>query len=311
MKFESKDGFKIWGNWAFLNEATYDMGKHSKSGLSRQIARNSGAWKWCCVNNAIQKYREHATNEGIKHPPVDLRVWVFDQDDEGVSGSAPMLRRTWGVYGFNSEDDVANFLLKAHPVNLIANFIVTIAKAAQPDITISINSQSVEIDEVYRTVFHELGHASHWQKVGSNYWVKYINYIITNGSDDPYGDGTGRNAEYCGVGEIWGNFIGSYFVRKEFEWEGAFPVTGSWDAPIGSLDELLDEQEDWYNPGFFRRCLDIHDASGIRDITVKDLYDCLEENINTFDKLIDKIETKTINNAQVQAAFNATDTDWP
>src|SRR3989304_5153783 len=54
MQFESRDGFKIWGNWAFVNEATYDMGQHANTGLSRDIARSSGAWKWCTVNNGLQ-----------------------------------------------------------------------------------------------------------------------------------------------------------------------------------------------------------------------------------------------------------------
>merc|ERR1711879_380514 len=121
-----------------------------------------------------------------------------------------------------------------------------------PDLIISAKS-SLGTAAVYQTTFHELGHASHFKQAGNNYWVKYINYIITYGA---YGNGTGANAEYCGVGEMWGNYVGALFRREEKHSNVSMTSFWSW----------FDYYEDWYNPGFLR---DVHNIS---DISVNEIF---------------------------------------
>ena len=240
--FENSRGFKIWGNWAFTAPAHYNMGYHSNSGYSRDIYQNSGAWKWSTVNNAVYKYIDYCDDFSISKPPSNLRVWVFEKGDGTTMGSASMLRRTWGLYGFTTTSKLGNFFLKMNDVSLSVNTLALITKFAQPDLTISVNSDNVGTDDVYNTTFHECAHASHWTKVGSSYWVKYINYIITYGA---YGDGTGQNAGYCGVGEMWGNYIGALFQRQEFIGHWPYSTTA-----FNSNWSWFIEDEDWYNPGF-------------------------------------------------------------
>ena len=58
-----------------------------------------------------------------------------------------------------------------------------------PDIVIGTGGGYNTYD-IYESVNHELSHASHFNKVGSAFWAKYVNYIITYGKkyDHPYGD---------------------------------------------------------------------------------------------------------------------------
>jgi hypothetical protein len=284
--FENASGFKIWGNWAFTAPAHYNMGWHSKSGHNRDIYRNSGAWKWATVNNAVHKYRDYCNTFSISKPPSNMRVWVFEKSDGSTMGSASMLRRTWGLYGFTSKSKLGNFFLKTNGINLSVNTLTLITKFAQPDLTISVNSNKVGTDDVYNTTFHECAHASHWTKVGSSYWVKYINYIITYGA---YGNGTGQNAGYCGVGEMWGNYIGAMLERREFS-------RSNWND--------LNHGEDWYNPGFLRHVNDIS------DVTTSEIFSCMTSSTNTIDKMVSKLKTKTNHDAQVDAAYNLY-SDWP
>jgi hypothetical protein len=153
-----------------------------------------------------------------------------------------------------------------------------------------INQNAVGTDDVYNTTFHECGHASHWSKVGSSYWVKYINYIITYGSrDNPYGKGTGNNAGYCGVGEMWGNYIGAMFERQEFS-------RTNWND--------LNHGEGWYNPGFLRHVDDIP------DVTTSEIFSCMTSSTNTIAKMVEQLKTKTENDEDIDNAYNLY-TDWP
>jgi hypothetical protein len=63
---------------------------------------------------------------------------------------------------------------------------------------------------LYRTTIHELAHASHFRQVGVSYWSKYASFIVTNDLNGVhvYGDASLPNAGYCGIGEMWGYYIG-------------------------------------------------------------------------------------------------------
>lgn len=160
-----------------------------------------------------------------------------------------------------------------------------------PDIIIKANA-SQGTDGVFETTFHELGHASHFKKVGNGYWIKYINYIITYGnSNNPYGDGSGHNSGHAGVGEMWGNYFSALCMNQEM------PRTGG-------VGFYLNENRDWYNPGFML------DVDNISDITTSEIFSCLNSSTDTFEKLISQLKTKTINDEQVDYAF-ANYTDWP
>ena len=70
--FTNKTGFKIWGNWAFLAPACYNMGWHSKKGFNKDIYKESKAWLWSTVNNGTYVYREKLCPKfGIKKPRLD------------------------------------------------------------------------------------------------------------------------------------------------------------------------------------------------------------------------------------------------
>ena len=78
-----------------------------------------------------------------------------------------------------------------------------------PDLFISTQSNDTEI--VYRTVCHEMSHASHYEQVGYNYWNRYIGYIVNCWAEDhstTYGDGSMSDNGVCEVGEMWGYSMG-------------------------------------------------------------------------------------------------------
>jgi len=284
VKFENESGFKIWGEFIFFTTVNYDIGKHSPSGYDKDIWHAYDAWKFATVNNATYKYRNYCSQYSISKPPSDLRIWVLKTSGGGM-GSAAMLRRTWGYYGFNTNSGLNNFFKNAIGLNLGLTIIASVTEFVQPDLTISVNNSTMDSDNVFGLVFHECAHASHYEQVGRYYWVQYINYIITYGS---YGSGTGQNAGYCGVGEMWGNYFGNFRLSLD---------------EFGSSNNWLDG-EDWFNPGFLRR------VDNISDVTTAEIFSCLTSSTITIDKLVSTIKTKTENVTQVENAYNSYN-DWP
>ena len=102
-----------------------------------------------------------------------------------------------------------------------------------PDITIGTNTLS-GYEAIYSTVCHELAHASHFSKVGYEYWNRYIYFILSSfvtSGGITYGSGTESDAGYCEVGEMWAYYLESMMYKERYG--GAVPSFGTsfWFRP--------------------------------------------------------------------------------
>ncbi|MCL6274046.1 hypothetical protein M3P19_08495 [Muricauda sp. 2012CJ35-5] len=274
--FKNNRGFKIWPSVVSVSAARFRAGSRSKFGHDFNFRTNSAGWRWATVNNATRRYLDYCTQFGIGRPHRNLRIVAL-----GGSGasSAPMLRRVWGLYGFTTRSKVVTFLAKANKLNMSANVVAHMLKFIQPDLIIRANANR-GTDGVFSVTFHELAHASHFKKVGSRYWIKYINYIISYGTlskaKRPYGDGRGKNFGLCALGEAWAYHCGYTLILEEFGndnnivseegLENFEPIRRpsnisinrqgrplfAWEGwiPSGIMNDLEDDNEDLIRQGF-------------------------------------------------------------
>lgn len=117
----------------------------------------------------------------------------------------------------------------------------TVVAFFAPDITIGTKDMD-DYGSIYRTVCHEMSHASHFAQVGKAYWDKYIMFImksyITSGGMT-YGTGTEADAGYCAVGEMWAYYMESMMYKERYG-GNVLPLGSSyWFAPqiFRALDE--------------------------------------------------------------------------
>ncbi len=207
--FKNSRGFKIWPSIVSVSSGRYSGGYHSPAGHNITFLTNSKGWRFSTVNNATVNYFNYCNQFEVGTPHSNLRIVA--QDATG-SSSAPMLRRVWGLIGFTTNAQLVTFLSKANGLTIAANKIWILAKLILPDVIIKA-APSQGTAKVFESTFHELAHASHFRQVGSGYWIKYINYIITYGA---YGDGSGMNNGVAAVGEMWGYYYGYFLTLQHF-----------------------------------------------------------------------------------------------
>ena len=267
--FDNIKDFDIWGNWGPIARANHNLGWQSSSGYSTDIGEDSNAWEWAVVNNAGYEYYQMCEQTGIIKPPAKLKVWVWKNFS---SSSAPMIRRITTPIGYNGNDPWLNFFINSI-YGMTATILNQTLKIVLPDLTIgtlySDNSRK-GYERIYRTVNHELAHASHFSKVGSEYWAKYVSYIMTYGAYG--GNDSGHNAQLCAIGEMWGHAIGYNQATEQF---------GASSSPIGILDTV----DGWIYPQVFWRIINTN------ILTKKQIYDCLTSEIDTYNKLVSKLYT--------------------
>ena len=283
---------KIYSTWLSLSDATYRAWTQSKSGYDKTFYTNSYGWRFSTVNNAVVKYRKYCDQYGITKPSAKMRINVTNGTG---SASAPMLQKTWGFIGYNSHASVSNFFanLGFGVINTASYFF----KWVLPDIWIQANSSNGTA-KVFSTTFHEMAHASHFEKVGGSYWAKYISYIITYGS---YGDGTGRNAGLCALGEAWGYHIGNFLTIQEFGNNNSELTSGAFEnfdpiqrpndiaksrytdangnlnstgwagwMPSGLINDIIDTNSDLVRTGF---------RDNVSGYTLQNIYNALDRDV--------------------------------
>lgn len=227
--FKNQSGFSIGFNLVMVPASVSTLGKSGPEGVNMTVTKESETklYNRCVVNNAAYDYisRCRAEDLSLTTPPNDIRIWIFNK--LGAS-SAVMLH-----HGAILESDlIKSYLGKFAP--LVEFFL--------PDLTLGLDERN-DYRSIYSVTCHELAHTSHFAKAGTEYWDKYIRYIIESfvlQGGEAYGDGTRTGAGYCEVGEMWAYYLESKMYKERYG--GSFPSFGTsyWFYP--QIFRYLDER---------------------------------------------------------------------
>jgi hypothetical protein len=278
---------------SFSVSKNYGLGYHDKRGYSRTITQSESAHPFCIISNAAFDYYKWCEENSILKPPSELRIWVATY----LGCSAPMMSKVYGpltVYGnVNSGSvvgdgwwDFGKSILNTTLANQAS--VLSFFLGLRPDITLT-NSTNTNL---YRSTIHELSHASHMRQVGSEYWAKYVSYILTqyvNGADT-YGSQGSFNSGYCGVGEMWGYYIGGMLATQN--------LPGSW----------WDGNDYWFVHRILRqlgRNAETRFPRLNNPLTEKQIYDCLTSDITNHNQLRNRLIQKYGREQEINAVFAA------
>ncbi len=248
--FKNKSGFSIGLNLIFVTASVSTLGKGSPQGIDCTVTRDSNGalFRRSVVNNATYDYYTRCAEEdmNLPQPPSGLRLWIF----KNLNTSSAVMIHHGAVISYS----------------LIKDFLgmyAILVKIFAPDITIGAKGCDT-YSKLYDATVHELSHASHFRVVGTDYWNKYIWYIISSYISTggmTYGDGAGGNAGYCEVGEMWGYYMESMMHKDRYG--GSTPAYGT---------------SFWFYPQIFRYLDD-------RGLSKSDIFEALQSDVTDRDTL--------------------------
>lgn len=218
--FKNAKGFALGINLVLLPASVSSFGEAPPSGIDINVtsADDGALFRRCVVNNATFDYYERCNEEDmdIPAPPKDLRIWIMPK----LSSSSTIMMHH-GAFIENSK--LAKYL----------DGYSKIIKIFLPDMTIGTDGAK-DYKTIYLSTVHELSHASHFSEVGTQYWDKFIEYIISSyisSGGTTYGSGKGENAGYCEVGEMWAYYNESKMYKERYG--GIMPTFGTsyWFRP--------------------------------------------------------------------------------
>ena len=204
--FENVKGFAIGFNLILIPASTSTLGKSSPDGVNVTVTKDSESklFKRCVVNNSAYDYysRCDPSDLNLPTPPKDLRIWLFHKLE---CGSAMMLHH--------------GAILDMSIVSSFLGDFASLVKIFLPDLTLGMKGRDT-YEAIYAEVCHELAHATHFSRVGTDFWNNYVLYVLgsyVSSGGVVYGDGTGLNAGYCEVGEMWAYYMSSKMWYERYQ----------------------------------------------------------------------------------------------
>lgn len=227
--FENKIGFKIRGNANFITTATHSLGRHSSSGVSQSIFKESNAWLYASINDAAWwYYLNYCDYFRISRPPSNLLIWAPRVSAGNTYGNAPMARQI-GL----SVSTLTDLVAIAGAAAISGGWSLAFSFCS-PDIMIFGNYN--KSSDLYTSVWHEMAHASHYSKAGKSFWLSFIGQTVLHIG---YGNRYSSTTNIIGVGEMWAYFF-EYVTTKAYWGQASFTTT-QWFKPQIMKDLKEDE----------------------------------------------------------------------
>ena len=202
LEFKNSKGFSIGLNLIFVQASTSTLGKGAPSGMDVKVGASSDGtlFRRCVVNNAAYDFIAKCGELGICTPPRNLRIWIF----KCLNPSSSLMMHHGAILNHQAADKFLG----------IYRFLLRIF---MPDITIGAKDKG-DFASLYSATIHEMAHSSHFQQVGTAFWNKYITYVLTSyaGTGSSYGDGSGSEAGYCEVGEMWAYYLENKVFKERY-----------------------------------------------------------------------------------------------
>ena len=249
---------------------------------------------WAQLMHAVSLHDRYTAEDRIQSAPWMLTMYAHWDEAYG-DASAPMLGHI-SPSAFLLESIINNIF--GGSVSLPTNYpyLFNLLSGLAPDITIKVGNREQEhySSRLMQTVFHELGHGSHFQKAGHHYWVDYIKATLRNYDGQctgGYGCGNNPDDGNVGIGESWAEFIGTNHALRNHpngvklsRWAGNNFIR---------FDMALEREtfyfNDWIGTGIYNDLIDIDNTWVFEDnwdriggLSIKQLYDAFGPNVDEF-----------------------------
>lgn len=244
--------------------------------IGRQF-NNAALHHSCAALLSLNEYKKFAADNGFLMPNKKFYFWLGTEAPISTSYATPMLHNMGQQSVANPKQLLSN--LFGLPADL-ADILSYVIADQLPDVYAPYYSRysTAARASFIETMFHELSHASHFAKVGPEFWLPYVEYIYGNGG---YGTPDLVNSGIVGLSEAWAedlSNIGLNYIYNKPKYLGFN------EDPI----------QDWIPYGLYH---DLNDAGtneafdNVSDISFPQIYSLFTADTRSLATMKDKLKT--------------------
>ena len=194
----------------------------------------------CAMLLAFNEYKDFAAHFGFLFPDKKFLMWLGREAPISVSYATPMLQNMTQQNITNPVELLVNlFGIPADQAAALADKL----KGQLPDVYAPFYNRYSKVARAsfIETLFHEFSHASHYAKVGPDFWLPYVEYIYSNGG---YGYDSLPNSGIISMSESWAEDLSNiglnYIYGKPSYLTLNENTTVNW-IPYGIYHDLYDD----------------------------------------------------------------------
>jgi len=198
---------------------------------------------WAQILNNYAFNEDYSSNEGIATSPKGMICYAhWGGSLPFGAASAPLIGHL--DYGTLTLELILNHVMGGN-VNIPRDYpnLFNAMTGIMPDMTVKVRASSEPLfynSRLAQILFHELGHASLYHKVGQDWYKKLMVASIRDG----YGSPGYNNWGVVQVAESWAEFIGTEHARRRF---GSFGFKRSDMLGFITFTPFNQESEDWFS----------------------------------------------------------------
>jgi len=264
VKFENNDaevralrGARLWQVFFPVKKkiATISRGQ-AKNNISYTFMTNTDRaskgnryWSAATVHNSIQEYKQYAAAENIGQAPGGMKIFISTLTR---SGAAPMFNK-------RSDDGIPRQYFDYYLLSSITSEVGSLLiNKLKREVDIMVSYGTLNSDRIKETMYHELTHAAHYNKVGNGWYGNFVRAeiagiinTILDANYAPYGRKTDNDAGLIALGESWAYYMGHYMTDKHYNFQSSYvseqTITYFNNWPVIGLSSHLNLLED-FNP---------------------------------------------------------------
>lgn len=219
------------------------------------ISRGMNDWVGVTVFNKRMDFNGLAAQDGLTGVPSFLNIFITPHNG---TASTPMF-----PHRFPDNNELISFFITQYMFNvswfppIYAELVNDFART-RVDMVFGYERSLVNLDsdDISETMFHELAHAQHYNKVGNDYWHNFVLSELTEtalnqGTQfDPYGTGNTANSPIIALAESWAYHYGRVLADRVYGVNFSSPQREQeiWytnNTPVNGLSSHLNLLEDF------------------------------------------------------------------
>lgn len=258
-----------------------------RDGIDFNYSAHSKPRYWCHILNGYSFHHQYCSADNINAAPKRLVCYAEWRRGSTVgSASMPLLN----FIGANPN------LVGAHMKKwygfLIPTYFSFLITHQLPDNTYAVGGEAEPThysSVLMQTVFHELGHASQYNRVGNNWYAKMAAAESLIPRDGGYGDAGYEDWGKVQVTESWAEFIGTQYARRRYGNNGfkRFTEFGVTNFSLVNIDQEAIFTQRWIPTGFYNDLIDNVNAytlenpfDSVGGSTIHNMYYVFNSNTN-------------------------------
>ena len=356
-KFKNADAY-IYGIrgvrlWQILFPIKRELGIFTSNNMSNVMFHNDQTgpvnskgnryWAAATTHNAVQEHRDYATQFGFTLAPTTINIYLTNWGIEAGLSSTPLFHKRF--FKDLPSSFINTFLVNTGTYVVAGGIIALAATIARVNVDMAIDYHTdlatFHSDWLKATIYHELSHASQYNKLGTNWYTQFVNAELAesvkhpNANDrfNPYGDGgSATNSPIIALGEAWGYHMEHFLADQQYG-VNASDVTENWglfphstiipftahpyiDAIEGFVPSLSSDPFHWIPKGAMEDLMDntplettVNDQ--VSGFTISQLFNALQSDVTTVQQYKARILSQNpvlpngTTSAQVTALFTS------